>query len=1280
MSISPPPAFRSLKPFQMVAATRAWLAAMYLGVLSMASWGQGAIGNGEAGTGTLATGASDSWTFTAAAGGSIFVRVGATNFTPRIQLFGPDNAPIDEVTAGNSFARDGHLLADATSAGTYTVLVSAAFGTQAGSYGFHVAVAPGSFTVTPGDDGGELPNGASQAATLTLGDLDLWSFTATAGDGVMIRMGSASLTPWLQLYGPSGGVVTNTTSGNSFARDGVLNLVATETGTYTLVASAAFAGQIGDYIVNMARAPGAIVVSPEDQGGPLENGAVTSASLVVGDLDVWSFDAAAGDGLMLRVGADNDAFTPWVQLYGPAGNLVTNTLSGNSFARDGFLNLSAPETGTYTLVVSATYSGQSGDYTLHLAKAPGAFVVSPGDQGGPMENGAVNSGNLIRGDLDLWSFDANAGDGLMLRVGAAADAFTPWLQLYGPTGALVTNTLSGNSFARDGVLNLSAPDTGTYTLVVSATYPGQAGDYTLHLARAPGAFVISPDDQGGPMENGASNSGNLIIGDLDLWSFEADSGDGLMLRAGATTFTPWLQLYGPSGNLVTNTISGNSFARDGVLTLSAPETGSYTLVLSATYPTQVGDYTVGFAKSPGEIVVSEGDEGGSLTNAFHHTAAIANGDLDLWSFIGTPGDSNVLTVTATNFTPWIRLYGPDGALLRETTSGNSFARKGVVNLTITNAGTYNLFVSATYPAQTGGYDIRQSRVPPDLIVPDTVVLDESMPLAAILAAQDPDAPAKPLQFQLLSAPVGPTLTLVGPTNATIAWATTEADGPSTNVIVATVTDVVNGKEFIRTNSFTVVVNEVNTAPQLTVPSDQALDEATPLHVSASATDADVPANPLTFSLVSPPDGMTIDVETGAIDWTPTEAQGPSTNTITVVVTDDNPPAVNAVHLSVTNQFTVVVREINQPPQLTPPGNQTLAELGSLAVQAMATDPDMPANPLVFSLAAPPAGMTIDPATGAIAWTPTEAQGPSTNVVMVVVSDASPFAANATTLSVTNAFTVVVSEVNAPPVLTVPADQMLAELTPLAVSVSATDSDVPANPLIYSLLASPSGMTLDTATGAIAWTPTEAQGPSTNIVTVVVTDDNAAAGGSHLSITNSFNVVVTEVNLAPVLEPIASQSVHFNLPVNIQAVATDEDLPANTLTYSLEDAPAGMTVNAATGAVTWTPTESQVGQYTVTLKAGDGGSPVLTASTAIQITVTGEGAQLAITRQGDFVEISANGDTGVQYELEVSADLVTWERLTDFQLDTPPYRFIDPNSGTGAGAPSVRFYRLLLIPQ
>ena len=62
------------------------------------------------------------------------------------------------------------------------------------------------------------------------------------------------------------------------------------------------------------------------------------------------------------------------------------------------------------------YDG-TGTYQLNYVDMPGSIVVSPGDQGGPMTNGALYAGTISSGDLDAWSFTANAGDSVVVRVG-----------------------------------------------------------------------------------------------------------------------------------------------------------------------------------------------------------------------------------------------------------------------------------------------------------------------------------------------------------------------------------------------------------------------------------------------------------------------------------------------------------------------------------------------------------------------------------------------------------------------------------------------------------------------------------------------------------------------------------------------------------------------------------------------------------------------------------------------------------------------------------------------
>ena len=101
-----------------------------------------------------------------------------------------------------------------------------------------------------------------------------------------------------------------------------------------------------------------------------------------------------------------------------------------------------------------------------------------------------------------------------------------------------------------------------------------------------------------------------------------------------------------------------------------------------------------------------------------------------------------------------------------------------------------------------------------------------------------------------------------------------------------------------------------------------------------------------------------------------EAQGPGFYTFDVVVTDDGSP-----NLSDSETITVTVNEVNVAPVLEAVGDQTVDEQTLLSFTATATDADVPANGLLFSLSGEPVGASIDPNSGVFTWTPTEGQGP-----------------------------------------------------------------------------------------------------------------------------------------------------------------------------------------------------------------------------------------------------------------------------------------------------------------
>ncbi len=413
---------------------------------------------------------------------------------------------------------------------------------------------------------------------------------------------------------------------------------------------------------------------------------------------MWSVTAKAGDRIMIRVGTTG--FRPYLLLYGPNGTQLAVGAGNGSSDTDALVDATAPSNGTYTAVLEAYYANGSGPYTIHLAKSTGAFVVSPADEGGDLINGAGNTGQIAKGDLDLWRFDASVGDNISIRIGSPA--FRPWLRLYGPTGVLFREGLASTSADNDSLISGRATNTGTFLVVAQSYYDGLSGSYTLSLAKMPGAYVVSAGDEGGALTNGLATLATNTLGDLDVWTFPANTGDNLALRVGAPGYRPWIQLYGPSGVLIQEAFGSTSSHRDAAILVPATNSGTFTVVQQSYYLDGIGPYTLSLGRFPGAYSVSPGDEGGRLTNGISQDATIALGDLDIWNFAACKGYPFTVVcqkLSGTTFTPRVRLYARNGVLLATSQNATTIT----LNYPGTNSGNYSVLVDGAGLNDSGTY-------------------------------------------------------------------------------------------------------------------------------------------------------------------------------------------------------------------------------------------------------------------------------------------------------------------------------------------------------------------------------------------------------------------------------------------------------------------------------------------------------------------------------------------------------------------------------------------------
>jgi len=455
----------------------------------------------------------------------------------------------------------------------------------------------------------------------------------------------------------------------------------------------------------------------------------------------------------------------------------------------------------------------------------------------------------------------------------------------------------------------------------------------------------------------------------------------------------------------------------------------------------------------------------------------------------------------------------------------------------------------------------ESNVPPVLDEIGTRNVNELELLSFTVTANDPD-PGQTLVFSIDQAAIDLGMNISEAGHFT--WTPSEVQGPDSYSVEFSVTDGLDSDS----ENVTINVSETNEPPVLDEIGTRHTLELELLSFTVTAADTDVPEQTLIFSIdqASIDQGMSIS-EAGLFTWTPSEEQGPDSYSVEFSVTDGL--------ASDSEIVTINVSESNEPPVLDEIGTRNVNELELLSFTATADDPD-PGQTLVYSIdqAAIDLGMTISEA-GHFTWTPSEVQGPDSYSVEFSVTDGLDSDSENVTINV--------SETNEPPVLDEIGTRHTLELELLSFTVTAADTDVPEQTLIFSIdqASIDQGMSISEA-GLFTWTPSEEQGPDSYSVEFSVTD-------GLVSDSENVTINVSETNEPPVLDAIGTRHTLEMEPLSFTVTATDIDVPEQTLIFSIDQASIdqGMSISE-TGHFTWTPSEEQgPDSYSVEFSVTDG---------------------------------------------------------------------------------------------
>jgi hypothetical protein len=259
--------------------------------------------------------------------------------------------------------------------------------------------------------------------------------------------------------------------------------------------------------------------------------------------------------------------------------------------------------------------------------------------------------------------------------------------------------------------------------------------------------------------------------------------------------------------------------------------------------------------------------------------------------------------------------------------------------------------------------------------------------------------------------------------------------------------------------------------------------------------------------------------------------------------------------------------INSEPQLsgTPP-SQTLVE-ALFRFLPNATDPD--GDTLTFSIVNKPAWATFDSRSGELYGTPnTSDVGEYSNIEITASDGQSTSSLEPFTLAVVDTGTLVDTGNSPPTISGTPATQVTVGN---AYSFTPSAADADGDRLTFSITNKPAWATFNTSTGALSGTPSASHVGTSSSIRIAVSD------GQDSATLPAFTITVNGLpNRAPTISGTPTPQVTVGSAYSFTPSAADAD--GDRLTFSITSKPAWASFDTASGRLSGTPGDADIGTY------------------------------------------------------------------------------------------------------
>ena len=608
----------------------------------------------------------------------------------------------------------------ASEAGAWTAAATTYRPGELGSYSLHIelsdAAPAGSVVVAqgPASTTGRLEAGD---ATLDAGEyFDAFAYQLQAGQTVTADLRSSEFDTFVGVLNPQGEPAAHNDDHEGSKDRSLVSVVADVSGAWTVAVTSYAAAETGAYSLDVqVGAAGEAEPGVERYSGRLEAGDTTLDSGEYVDGNAFEFQA----GEFVVVDLRSTDFDPWLEIRTPGGETFVNDDHEGDSSRSQ-LALTLTETGSYTVFATTYKPGDSGAYDVSIRRGSAEAT--------PAADSRVEQGTLAAGDsqldtgeyVDTFTFDGRPGQ--TMRIDLAATGFDGYLVLIPPSGDPLHNDDAPGQPGHS-LIEASLSELGTYTVAVTSYKVGEVGSYTLTVESSAGdgeytrqrdvAGITPGEELQGRLEDGDTqlDGGELV----DMYVFDGQAGQKLVVEMTATDFDPYLGVLLPSGG---EPIENDDFGsrRDmSRIEFQLQETGRYRVAATSFGAGVQGAYKL--ALQLGDATVAPVRPAGSRGQIFGVFVGISD----------YPGDEDDLAYTADDarnlqaaFTRGVGMTAADSVVLTDGQATMDAVREAVAQLG-SRAGADDMFVFFY-----SGHGARQKRADTPTNDPDG--MDETLML------------------------------------------------------------------------------------------------------------------------------------------------------------------------------------------------------------------------------------------------------------------------------------------------------------------------------------------------------------------------------------------------------------------------------------------------------------------------------------------------------------------------------------------------------------------------